>query len=117
MRTRSALYQIGQDKVIEPIAFMGRKFTDAALKWYTDKKKCYFEYASMKAFKDTSMVDGSTCTTTIKTYNKLQPLQFPSMHECGSTCKTRFLLEGTDNWAADFMSRMHESHKLNVVNT
>ena len=25
------LYQVGEDKVIEPIIFMGRKFTDAAL--------------------------------------------------------------------------------------
>ena len=29
----SALYQYGADKVIEPIAFMGRKFSAAALKW------------------------------------------------------------------------------------
>ena len=29
----------------------------------------------------------------------------------------RKYVKGTDNWAADFMSRMHESHKLNVVNT
>ena len=35
----SVLYQIGEDKVIEPIAFMGRKFSDAALKWYTYKKE------------------------------------------------------------------------------
>ena len=31
----SALYQNGADKVIEPIAFMDRKFSAAALKWYT----------------------------------------------------------------------------------
>jgi len=37
----SVLYQYGEDKVIEPIAFMGRKFTEAALKWYTYKKECY----------------------------------------------------------------------------
>ena len=29
----------------------------------------------------------------------------------------RKYIKGTDNWAADFMSRMHESHKANVVNT
>jgi hypothetical protein len=29
----------------------------------------------------------------------------------------RKYVKGTDNWAADFMSRMHESHKANVVNT
>jgi len=29
----------------------------------------------------------------------------------------RKYVKGTDNWAADFMSRMYESHKLNVVNT
>ena len=40
------------DKVIEPIAFMGRKFTESALKWYTYKKECYAEYASMKAYED-----------------------------------------------------------------
>ena len=34
----SVLYQVGADKVIEPIAFMGRKFTESALKWYTYKK-------------------------------------------------------------------------------
>ena len=28
----------------------------------------------------------------------------------------RKFVKGTDNWAADFMSRMHESHKANVVN-
>ena len=48
----SVLYQIGEVKVIEPIAFMGRKFSDAALKWYTYKKECYSEYASMKAYED-----------------------------------------------------------------
>ena len=48
----SVLYQYGEDKVIEPIAFMGRKFTEAALKWYTYKKECYSEYASMKAYED-----------------------------------------------------------------
>jgi len=48
----SVLYQVGADKIIEPIAFMGRKFTDAALKWYTYKKECYSEYASMKAYED-----------------------------------------------------------------
>jgi hypothetical protein len=29
----------------------------------------------------------------------------------------RKYVKGTDNWAADFMSRMHESHKAKVVNT
>jgi hypothetical protein len=29
----------------------------------------------------------------------------------------RKYIKGTDNWAADFMSRMYESHKANVVNT
>jgi len=29
----------------------------------------------------------------------------------------RKYVKGTDNWTADFMSRMHESHKLNVINT
>ena len=29
----------------------------------------------------------------------------------------RKYVKGTDNWAADFMSRMHESYKANVVNT
>lgn len=48
----SVRYQVGADKIIEPIAFMGRKFTDATLKWYTYKKECYFEYASLKAFED-----------------------------------------------------------------
>jgi hypothetical protein len=31
---------------------MGRKFTDAALNWYTYKKECYSEYASMKTYED-----------------------------------------------------------------
>ena len=48
----SVIYQVGADKVIEPIAFMGRKFTESALKWYTYKKECYAEYASMKACED-----------------------------------------------------------------
>jgi hypothetical protein len=29
----------------------------------------------------------------------------------------RKYIKETDNWAADFMSCMHESHKANVVNT
>ena len=29
----------------------------------------------------------------------------------------RKYVKGTDNWAADFKSKMHESHKANVVNT
>ena len=29
----------------------------------------------------------------------------------------RKYFKGTQNWAADFMSRMHESHKAKVVNT
>ena len=48
----SVLHQIGEGKVIEPIAFMGRKFTDAALKWHTYKKECYSDDTSMKAFED-----------------------------------------------------------------
>ena len=40
----SVIYQVGADKVIEPIAFMGRKFTESALKWYTYKKECYEDY-------------------------------------------------------------------------
>jgi hypothetical protein len=48
----SALYQYGTDKIIEPIDFMGRKFSAATLKWYTYKKECYSEYASMKAYED-----------------------------------------------------------------
>lgn len=29
----------------------------------------------------------------------------------------RKYIKGIDNWATDFMSRMYESHKANVVNT
>ena len=40
----SVIYQV--------IAFIGRNFTESALKWYTYKKECYAEYASMKAYED-----------------------------------------------------------------
>jgi hypothetical protein len=40
----------GEDKVIEPIGFMGRKFSEAALKWYTYKKEYYSEYAIRRLY-------------------------------------------------------------------
>ena len=117
----SVLYQIGLDKVIEPIAFMGRKFTDAALKWYTYKKECYSEYASMKAFED--YIYGRWFYIYNDHQNLLQiaastvPIIVRMRLYMQSHVFFRKYIKGTDNWAADFMSRMHESHKLRVVNT
>jgi hypothetical protein len=117
----SVLYQVGADKVIEPIAFMGRKFTDAALKWYTYKKECYSEYASMKAYED--YIFGRWFYVYNDHQNLLQiaastvPIIVRMRLYMQSHVFFRKYVKGTDNWAADFMSRMYESHKLNVVNT
>ena len=117
----SVLYQIGEDKVIEPIAFMGRKFSDAALKWYTYKKECYSEYASMKAYED--YIYGRW----FYVYNDHQNLLLIAASTVPIIVRMRLYMQshvffrkyvkGTQNWAADFMSRMHESHKAKVVNT
>ena len=89
---------------------MGRKFTESALKWYTYKKECYFEYASIKAYED--YIYGrwyhqnllSTVPIIVRMRLYMQSHVF-----------FRKNIKGTDNWAADFMSRMYESHKANVV--
>ena len=117
----SVLYQYGEDKVIEPIAFMGRKFTEAALKWYTYKKECYSECASMKAYED--YIYGRW----FYMYNDHQNLLLIAASTVSIIVRMRLYMQshvffrkyvkGTDNWAADFMPRMHESHKAKVVNT
>jgi len=99
-----------------------RKFTDAALKWYTYKKECYSEYASMKAYED--YIFGRWFYVYNDHQNLLQiaastvPIIVRMLRlYMQSHVFFRKYIKGTDNWAADFMSRLYESHKLNVINT
>ena len=111
----SCLYQFGENKIIEPIAFMGRKFTPAAMKWYTYKKECYSEYASIKAYED--YVYGR-CFYLHNDHQNLQqiaastvPIIVRMKLYLQSHVYFRKYIKGSENWAADFMSRMYESSK------
>jgi hypothetical protein len=110
----SVIYQVGADKVIEPIAFMGRKFTESALKWYTYKKECYAEYASMKAYED--YIYGRW----FYVYNDHQNLLQIAASTVPIIVRMRLYMQSHvffRKYIKDFMSRMYESHRANVVNT
>ena len=72
---------------LEPIAFMGRKLTDAALKWYTYKKECYSENASINA--------RHVSTTITRIFYWLPPQKYTSSCAWDSTCKVMCSLEST----------------------
>jgi len=89
--------------------------TESALKWCTYKKECYAEYASMKAYED--YIYGRW----FYVYNDHQKLLQIAASTVPIIVRMRLYMQsqvffrkyikGTDNWAADFMSRMYESHK------
>jgi len=86
-----------------------------------NKKECYSENASIKAYED------YIYDQWFYVNNDHQNLLLIAVSEVSIIVRMRLYMQshvffrkyvkGTDNWAADFKSRMHESHKANVVNT